>query len=134
MSGRGFWYRVRSKAHVVFPALALLDVALILTSPLYSGLPALLCGGAFSKFCMFWCLGVFVVLSFANRRRRPAAVACLAAVVAVVVGLAFYLVSCLVLGQPDFPRFFFACLSGAILGALAGTWFMYVMEVYVGRG
>lgn len=133
MSGQGLWYRVRSKAHVVFPVLALLDVALILTSPLYSGVPALLCGSAFSKFCMFWCFGACVVLSFANRRTRPAAVATLAALVAVAVGVAFYLVSSAVLGQPDFGRFFFSCLSGAILGALAGTWLMYVMEVYAGR-
>lgn len=132
-NSRDLWYRIRSKAHVVFPVLGLVVTAVILTSPLYDPPLRALCENAFARFCMFWCLAVFEVLSYANRMVRPSFVAAIAAAVAVVIGAAFYYVYCGVLGVPDFSSFFFSCLSGAVLGALAGTWLIYVLEVYAGK-
>lgn len=80
---------------------------------------------------MFWCLAVFTVLSFANRLIRPSTVAIAATVVAVAVG-ALFVVVCVNVGIDAFSISdgLLACLSGAILGALAGTWLIYVFEVY----
>lgn len=133
MARRDLWYRIRSSAHVVFPVLGLLIIALILTSPLFGEPLRLLCENAFTRFCMFWCLAVCAVLSYANRMVRPSTVAIIATAVSVVIVAAFYYIYVSVLGVPDFSAFFFSCLSGAILGALAGTWLIYVMEVYAGK-
>lgn len=129
----GLWHTVRSKAHVIFPVLGALMVALILASPLLSGPLAFLSSNAFARFCMFWCLALFAVLSFANRAVRPSTVATISTAIAVVVGGVFYLVCSACAGAPDLSSFLLSCLSGAILGALAGTWLIYVLEVYVGR-
>lgn len=132
-NSRDLWYRIRSKAHVLFPVLGLVVISVILTSPLYDPPLRVLCENAFARFCMFWCLAVFEVLSYANRMTRPSVVAIIATAVAVVIGTAFYYVCCSVLGAPDLSSFFFSCLSGSVLGALAGTWLIYVLEVYAGK-
>jgi hypothetical protein len=125
------WHTVRAKAHILFPALTVLVAAVILTSPLYKGPLGILCRNDFARFCMFWCLAVTMVLSWVNRHVRPATVATAASAAALVVGVAFYGTYSLVLGAPsDAPDMFLSCLSGAILGALAGTWLIYALEVY----
>lgn len=126
------WHTLRGKAHIVFPILTLCAIAVILTSPFYGEPFRFLCTNAFARFCMFWCLAVFSVLSYANRYVRPSTVAIISTAVAVVIGAAFYFVQLKALGAPDASAFFLSCISGAILGALAGTWLIYVLEVYVG--
>jgi hypothetical protein len=112
----------------------LLVAVVILTSPLYGGVLAVLCRNAFARFCMFWILSVCMVLSYPTRVMRPSFVAVSASVVALVVGVGFYFVYTSVLGVPsDAPDLFLSCLAGAILGALAGTWLIYVLEVYSDR-
>lgn len=108
-------------------------VALILTSPFYSQPLAFLHENAFARFCMFWCLAVFSVLSFANRPTRPSTVAILATAISAVVVIAFYLGCAHLIDGMDISEFYLSCLSGAILGALAGTWLIYVLEVYVSK-
>ncbi len=108
-------------------------VALILTSPLYNGPLSFLSKNAFAQFCMFWCLAVCTVLSFANRPMRPSKVALVATGVALITGVVFFAVCQAVGMQPSATTELLACLSGAILGALAGTWLVYVLEVYARR-
>ena len=127
------WRRVRGRAHAIFPLLGMLLVGLILTSPLYPGVLALLCQNAFARFCMFWCLAACVVLSFANKYMRPSTVAIIATGIAAVVFAPFYYIYLTILGAPEFSAFLLSCLAGAILGALAGTWLIYVLEVYIDR-
>lgn len=131
MKTKDLWRTIRRKAHIIFPILAACVTLLILTSPLYAPPLAFLCENAFARFCMFWCLAVFTVLSFANRLIRPSTVAIAATVVAVAVG-ALFAVVCANAGIDAFSISdgLLACLSGAILGALAGTWLIYVFEVY----
>ncbi len=133
MKRKDLWHTVRGRAHIIFPVLGALCMALILTSPLYDAPLSFLCENAFARFCMFWCLAVCAVLSFANRLIRPSKVAIIATAVGVVVVGAFYAVYVNVLGRPDVSTFVLSCLSGAILGALAGTWLIYVLEVYTDR-
>lgn len=133
MKRRDLWYMVRGRAHVIFPVAGVLLAALILTSPLHTSALVFLCTNSFARFCMFWCLAVCTVLSFSNRLVRPAKVAVIATAVAVVVGAAFFAIYVNVLGKPDVSTFFLSCLSGAVLGALAGTWLVYVLEVYTNR-
>ena len=130
---RGLWHTICDKAHVISPTLAVLIAALILTCPLYSWPLSFLATNAFADFCMFWCFAVRIVLSFANRRTRPSTIAIVSTAAALVVGVAFYFVYVSVLGEPDLSNLLFACLSGAILSALAGTWLIYVLEVYAKR-
>ena len=110
--------------------MATLITVLILTCPLYGGPLSFLATNSFANFCMFWCFAVCIVLSFANRRTRPSTIAIVSTATAVVMGVAFYFVYVNVLGEPDLSNLLLACLSGAILGALAGTWLIYVLEVY----
>ena len=133
MKRRDLWYTVRGRAHVIFPVAGVLLAALIITSPLYTSALMFLCTNSFARFCMFWCLAVCTVLSFVNRLVRPAKVAVIATAVAVVVGAAFFAIYVSALGNPDVSTFFLSCLSGAVLGALAGTWLIYVLEVYTNR-
>lgn len=133
MRHENLWHTLRDKAHIIFPILSLCAIAVILTSPFYGDPFQFLCRNAFARFCMFWCLAVFSVLSYANRYVRPSTVAVISTAVAIVVGAAFYFVQLKATGAPDLSAFFLSCLSGAILGALAGTWLIYVFEVYVGR-
>ena len=108
---------------------------LILTCPLYASPMSFLCENAFARFCMFWCLAIFTVLSFANRLIRPSTVAIVATAVAIVVGALFAVVCGAVPGMEfDVTDGLLACLSGAILGALAGTWLIYAFEVYARHG
>lgn len=128
---KDLWSTLRSRAHIVFPLLTLGVALLILTCPLYAPPLTFLCQNAFARFCMFWCLAVFTVLSFANRLIRPSTVAIVATVVAIVVG-ALFAVVCTQVPTMTFniSDGLLACLSGAILGALAGTWLIYAFEVY----
>lgn len=133
MKQKGLWHTIRNRAHVVFPTAAVLIAALILTCPLYGAPLAFLATNSFANFCMFWCLAVCIVLSFANRNTRPSTIAIVSTAAAVVVGFAFYTVYVNALGEPDLSNLLLSCLSGAILGALAGTWLIYVLEVYAKR-
>lgn len=133
MQHGGLWRTVRGRAHVIFPVLAVAVVALVLTSPFYGGPLSFLSSNAFARFCMFWCLGASTVLSFANRNPRPSVVAAMAVAIALVVCAAFCLIYVGVFGDLDLSTFVLSCLAGAILGSLAGTWLIYVLEVYVGR-
>lgn len=127
---RDLWSTVRNRARVIFPLLGLGMVALILTSPLYRGPFSFLSSNAFAQFCMFWCLSVCTVLTFANRPIRPSKVVLVATGVALVTGLFFFLICRCVGLEPSVSTELLTCLSGAILGALAGTWLVYVLEVY----
>ena len=133
MKREDVWRTVRSRAHAIFPLLGVVMVALILTSPLYPDMLQFLCQNAFARFCMFWCLAVCVVLSFANKYMRPSTVAIISTAIAAVVVAAFYFIYLNILGTPEFSTFLLSCLAGAILGALAGTWLIYVLEVYIDR-
>ena len=118
----------------MFPILGVLMVVLILTSPLFGWPFAFLSENAFARFCMFWCLAVCSVLSFANKYMRPATVAIIATGLSLVVAAAFYLIYQGFHGIPtDLSTFLLSCLAGGILGALAGTWLIYVLEVYTTR-
>lgn len=127
------WRWVRGRAHAIFPFLGVVMVALILTSPLYPNILQFVCQNAFARFCLFWCLAVCVVLSFANKYTRPSTVAIISTAIAAVIFAAFYCIYYFVLGAPEFSTFLLSCLAGAILGALAGNWLIYVLEVYVDR-
>ena len=130
---RDLWDIVRSKAHIIFPCLGGLAVVLILTSPLFPAPLQFLSDNAFARFCMFWCFAVFAVLSFANKYMRPQAVALFVTVGAIIVAAGFCAIYSAIRGGIDMSPFLFSCLSGAILGALAGTWLIYVLEVYSQR-
>lgn len=130
MKQKNLWGTIRNKARTLFPILSLCFVALILTCPLYHGPLSFLSRNSFAQFCMFWCLAVCTVLAFANRPDRPSKVAMVATGVALITGLLFFFVCRLVGLEPSVSTELLACLSGAILGALAGTWLVYVLEVY----
>lgn len=127
------WHKLRGKAHIIFPIVSLVLTALILASPFMGGPLAFMHQMEFMRFCMFWCLAVCIVLATCGSPRRPSLVATVSTLISVAVTVVLYLVYGSVLGQPSgVGPFFFSCLSGSILGALAGTWFIYVLEVYVG--
>lgn len=131
MSSRDLWNTVRKKAHVIFPVLGACVVAIVLASPLYPEPFAFVCRNAFARFCLFWCLAVCAVLSFANRLMRPSVVAFIATAAAVAVGAGFCVLFAAVAPEAFvISDVLFSCLAGAILGALAGTWLVYVLEVY----
>lgn len=131
---KGLWTVIRKRAHIVFPLLAALVSALILTCPAYGAPFDWIANNAFARFAMFWCLAVCVVLSFANRLFRPSSVAIAATLVSIGIGCGFYFIYVLASPQPeDFSALLLSCLSGAVLGALAGTWLIYVLEVYIGH-
>ncbi len=133
MKQKDLWSAVRNRARIIFPILGLCVAAVILTSPLYNGPLSFLSTNALAQFCMFWCLSVCTVLSFANRPIRPSTVALMATGVALVTGVLFFVVCQTVGLQPSASAELLSCLSGAILGALAGTWLVYVLEVYTRR-
>lgn len=124
---------LRGKARVAFPIASILIVVLIVVSPLLGGPLAFLHELAFARFCMFWCLGVCIVLATSARPLRPAVVASISTAISIVVAVVLYFVyervTDLAIG---IAPFFFSCLSGAILGALAGTWLIYAL-VYAGN-
>lgn len=123
---------LRSMARIVFPAASVLIAALIVASPLIGGCLAFLHEAAFARFCMFWALGVCIVLATSYRPLRPSVVASVSMALCIAVTVVFYFVYDLVLGMPvGLAAFFFSCLSGAILGALAGTWIIYAL-IYAG--
>lgn len=125
---------MRRRAHILFPILSTCMVVLILTSLFYIEPFALLYRNAFARFCMFWLLAVFTVLAFSNRVIRPSTVAIAATAIAIVVGAAFCLIFAAVAPALfNFSDVLLSCLAGAILGALAGTWLIYVLEVYARR-
>ena len=133
MQTKGMWGVIRRHAHQLFPALAVLVCIIIFTSPFYEWPVAWLSDVAFGRFCMFWVLSACIVLSFANRHYRPAAVSVLSFVVSLVVGIAFTAIYVSGTATAEaIPEVTLSYLSGAILGALAGTWLMYVLEVYWG--
>ena len=109
---------LRGKARVAFPIASVLIAILIVASPFMGGPLAFLHELAFARFCMFWCLGVCIVLTTSARPLRPAVVASISTAISdIAIGIA---------------PFFFSCLSGAILGALAGTWLIYAL-IYAGN-
>ena len=124
---------LRGKARVAFPSASVLIAILIVASPFMGGPLAFLHELAFARFCMFWCLGVCIVLATSARPLRPAVVASISTVISIVVSVVLYFVyervSDIAIGVAPF---FFSCLSGAILGALAGTWLIYAL-VYAGN-
>ena len=122
------------KARVVFPIAVLALTTLILVSPLIGGALAFLHEAAFARFCLFWCLGACVVLATSWRPLRPSVVASISTAACILVSAAFYFVYDHVVGLAvGLAAFFFSCLSGAILGALAGTWLIYAV-MYSGGG
>ena len=117
---------LRGKGRVVFPIASIVLTALIVASPFFTGLLA------FARFCLFWCLGVCIVLATSARPLRPSVVASISTAISIVVAVTLYFVHDHVIGMPTgIAAFFFSCLSGAILGALAGTWIIYVL-IYAG--
>ncbi len=125
---------LRGKARVVFPIVSLALTALILVSPCIEGPLAFLHEAAFARFCLFWGLGVCIVLATSWRPLRPSVVASISTATCILVSVAFYFVYDHVVGLAvGLAAFFFSCLSGAILGALAGTWLIYAV-VYAGGG
>ena len=69
---------LRGKARVAFPIASVLIAILIVASPFMGGPLAFLHELAFARFCMFWCLGVCIVLTTSARPLRPAVVALIA--------------------------------------------------------
>ena len=73
------------------------------------------------------------MLATSARPLRPAVVASISTVISIMVSVVLYFVyervSDIAIGVAPF---FFSCLSGAILGALAGTWLIYAL-VYAGN-
>lgn len=125
---------LRGKARVAFPIVSLALTAFILVSPCIEGPLAFLHEAAFARFCLFWCLGACVVLATSWRPLRPSVVASISTAACILVSVAFYFVYDHVVGLAvGLAAFFFSCLSGAILGALAGTWLIYAV-VYAGGG
>ena len=123
---------LRGKGRVVFPIASIVLTALIVASPFFTGLLAFLHEKAFARFCLFWCLGVCIVLATSARPLRPSVVASISTAISIVVAVTLYFVYDHVIGMPTgIAAFFFSCLSGAILGALAGTWIIYVL-IYAG--
>ena len=124
---------LRGKARVAFPIASVLIAILIVASPFMGGPLAFLRELAFARFCMFWCLGVCIVLTTSARPLRPAVVASISTAISIVVSVVLYFVyervSDIAIG---IAPFFFSCLSGAILGALAGTWLIYAL-IYAGN-
>ena len=123
---------LRGKARVAFPIASVLIAILIVASPFMGGPLAFLHELAFARFCMFWCLGVCIVLTTSAHPLRPAVVASISTAISIVVSVVLYFVyervSDIAIG---IAPFFFSCQSGAILGALAGTWLIYAL-VYAG--
>ncbi len=122
------------KARVLFPIASLALTALILTGPLFGGVLAFLHEAAFARFCLFWCLGACIVLAMSWRRLRPSVAASISVAACILVSAAYHFVCDYAAGLAvGAAAFFFSCLSGAILGALAGTWLIYVV-MYSGNG
>ena len=118
----------------MFPALAAIGVVIILTSPFYAWPFSWLSDSAFARFCMFWALSVCIVLAFINQRYRPAAISIISVVVSLIIGALFTWIYISFTAEADaIPETVLSCLSGSILGALAGTWLIYVLEVYQGK-
>ena len=116
----------------MFPVASILLTALIIASPFFTGPLAFLHEMAFARFCLFWCLGVCIVLATSARPLRPSVVASISTAISIVVSVTLYFVHDQVIGMPTgIAAFFFSCLSGAILGALAGTWIIYAL-IYAG--
>lgn len=133
MSIDSFRRALRGKARAAFPIASALLGALIIASPFFTGPLAFLHEMAFARFCLFWCLGVCVVLATSAHAWRPAVVASMSTAISIVVSVVLYFMYDHVLGAVSgIAAFFFSCLSGAILGALAGTWLIYAL-IYAGR-
>lgn len=134
MFGRGVWALIKGHAHQLFPVLAILDGILILTSPLYPWPLSWLSDNSFARFCMFWALALCIVLAFANHRLRPAGIAVFSILASIAVGVVFIAIHLAVTDAPEqVADIALSAIAGAILGALAGTWLLYVLEVYIGR-
>ena len=83
---------LRGKARVAFPIASVLIAILIVASPFMGGPLAFLHELAFARFCMFWCLGVCIVLATSARPLRPAVVASISTVISIVVSVVLYFV------------------------------------------
>ena len=129
MAEKGLWDRVRERAHVVFPAVAAVEGAVVLASPFFPDALAFLYDTALMRFGVFWVMALCVVLAFSNRILRPSLVAFFAAGVGFVFGCVFVGVFAAVAGAPaNLSNFTFPCMAGAIIGALAGTWLEYFFD------
>lgn len=130
-----WWPPICRRAHVVFPPLAGLTALVILTSPLYPEPLGFVSGNPFARFSLFWVMSVCVVMSTANNPLRPSIVALGAGMVALVIGFLFCFICVQARGALPDPvgDMVLSCLAGAVLGALAGTWLLYVFSVCTDR-
>lgn len=125
------WKFIRAQGPRFFPLIAVFWVLLIIASPfLHRYLPAFI-GNDFVRFVLFWMLSVLIIISVNTRAIKPWKIGVGAVLVSSLVLLVYFYVSSLT-GNINSPvNLLFACLSGAVLGALAGNWGLYVLEMYM---
>lgn len=124
------WEHIRKGAPVIFPTLSVLLTVLIALTPLYEKSVEFVISTSFIRFALFWFLGVAVLFSQKNTRIKPYRVAFRATLLSLGALALYCVVSYKVNGALQLNDVLFDSLSGALLGALAGTWAKYILEVY----
>ncbi len=124
------WSRIRRKGPIIFPIITGLWIILILVSPNFQDLTSPFIANNFARFLLFWILGLFTMLSFDAQRIRSWKISLYTIMIAAPVLIIYYLSveHFSVITSPG--NLIFACFAGTLLGALAGTWGNYVLQVY----
>lgn len=133
MTDKTLYRFLKTRSRLLFGIVAGLTAAVIVASPFFPAPLQFLSQNPLARFCLFWLLAAAVVLTLMDRRMHPASMALYASVVTVAVCIIFCIFGPLS-GAPavSTSQLILSCFSGALLGALAGTWLIYVIEVYLG--
>ena len=125
------WNAVKLHSSIIFPALALAWSIFILLSPQLTDVLSTIISNSFSRFVIFWVLGVLLVLSFNRFRFSAPKIALISIAMASLVITLYVLVVYPTMESKQLNNLIFSCSSGVILGSLAGTWGKYIFEVYI---
>ena len=124
------WRRIRTMLPEYLPLAALIWGVLLTSSPFIPGALGEFLTNRFIIFILFWVQSVLLLLAFNTDHRRPWKTALLAITFCAAVWAVYQIVWVF----SDFDRRWtdiaFAALTGSVLGSLAGTWGVYLLEVY----
>lgn len=124
------WSRLRKSSPILFPIFSVLLTILILTTPLYEERISGVISNNFIRFVLFWLLGLFILFSFTTTKIRPWRIAFRSTLLCSIVIALYCVIASHVHTVFSFTDVLFDSMAGALLGALAGTWGKYVLEVY----